>query len=679
MNQKELALKIHESKKIVSGHRTCPGCPICIILRTALATQDCPVVVASATSCAEVTTTIYPYTSWNTPWIHSLFANAAATISGVESAYLALKKKGKIKEEIKFMVFGGDGGTYDIGLQSLSGALERGHDFVYICYDNEGYMNCLSKDSLIFTKEGLKKITDVKEGEMVYAFDHKTQKPVLKKCSGVFDNGIKPVYEIETFHHNIKATGNHPFLIVKRNGRGKESELIWKTLEELKKGDQIVTLKKLEGDKSYSFNKINLSKKEDYKVNSLTEIKLPTKSSEDLLLYLGLFVGDGWVRGTDREVGFALPEKTEGREIVLKLNKKLFGIEKQGINKNYITISSVNLAKFINSLGFGKGAKFKTLPSWIFTIPDKEKKAFIRGLMQSDGYTHKKIKDSCRYLSASKELILKLRLLLQTLDYRVGKITIQKKLKGAIVVYRELLKDSEYYSICFSEKYPWNIEKYAKQYKYQRLLVKNKNFDVEIIKNITLVGKEPTLDLRVEGEHNFIADGIVVHNTGNQRSSATPIGASTTTTPTGKASLGKTKFPKDLAKIAIAHNIPYVATINPADLGDMFEKIKKAFEKKGPSVLVAFAACPTNMKAPSNQTIPISKLAIETNSYPLYEYEDGKYKINYKPNKKANIEEFLKTQTKFNAVLKNKEEIKKIQAFVDREWKELLLKEKISK
>jgi len=307
MNAKELALKILEKKKVVSGHRTCPGCPITVILRTALAATDDQVVVASATSCAEVTTTIYPYTSWNTPWIHSLFANAAATISGVESAYLAQKKKGKIKEKIKFMAFGGDGGTFDIGLQSLSGALERGHNFVYICYANEGYMN-----------------------------------------------------------------------------------------------------------------------------------------------------------------------------------------------------------------------------------------------------------------------------------------------------------------------------------------------------------------------------------TGAQRSSNTPYGANTTTTPSGKESYGKKEFQKDLAKIAIAHNIPYVATINPADLGDMFEKIKKAFEKKGPSVLIAFAACPTNMKAPSDQTISISKLAIETNSYPLYEYEDGKYKINYKPEKKAPVEEFLKTQTKFNAVIKNKAEIKKIQEYVDKEWKELLLKEKMT-
>jgi len=300
MNQKELALKIHEKKKIASGHRTCPGCPIAIILRTALATEDNPIIVASATSCAEVTTTIYPYTSWNTPWIHSLFANAPSTMSGVESAYKALKKKGKIKENIKFMVFGGDGGLMDIGMGSLSGALERGDHVVYICYGNEGYQN-----------------------------------------------------------------------------------------------------------------------------------------------------------------------------------------------------------------------------------------------------------------------------------------------------------------------------------------------------------------------------------TNNQRSSNTPYGAITTTTPAGKK-----EFQKDLAKIAIAHNIPYVATINPADLGDMFEKIKKAFSKNGPALLFAFAACPTNMKAPSNQTISISKLAIETNSYPLYEYEDGKYTINYKPEKRLPVIAFLKTQTKFKETIKNKEIVKKIQDNIDKEWVELILKEK---
>jgi len=89
----------------------------------------------------EVTTTIFPYTAWKVPFIHSAFENAAATMSGVEAAYRSLKKQGKYDKEVRFITFGGDGGTYDIGLQSLSGAMERGHRMLYVCYNNEAYMN----------------------------------------------------------------------------------------------------------------------------------------------------------------------------------------------------------------------------------------------------------------------------------------------------------------------------------------------------------------------------------------------------------------------------------------------------------------------------------------------------------------------------------------------------------
>ncbi len=137
-NIKELS-KIPE--RLTGGHRLCAGCGASIAVRQVLMGTKDPVVAGASTGCLEVATTIYPYTAWAIPFIHNAFENVAATISGAETAYRALKKKGKIKKEIKFVAFGGDGGTYDIGLQSLSGALERGHKFVYVCYDNEAYMN----------------------------------------------------------------------------------------------------------------------------------------------------------------------------------------------------------------------------------------------------------------------------------------------------------------------------------------------------------------------------------------------------------------------------------------------------------------------------------------------------------------------------------------------------------
>lgn len=126
---------------LVSGHRMCAGCGIAPVIRTILSASDKPVIIANSTGCLEVVTTTYPFTSWNTPWMHLTFENSAAVAAGIETAYKALRKKGKIDKEVNILAVGGDGGTYDIGFQALSGALERGHKFMYLVYDNEGYMN----------------------------------------------------------------------------------------------------------------------------------------------------------------------------------------------------------------------------------------------------------------------------------------------------------------------------------------------------------------------------------------------------------------------------------------------------------------------------------------------------------------------------------------------------------
>jgi pyruvate ferredoxin oxidoreductase beta subunit len=114
-----------------------------MVVRTILDSIDTPKVVVSATGCLEVATTRFPGTAWNVPWLHVAFENAAAVASGVEAASRALRRRGALpqEEELTFVVLAGDGGTYDIGLQALSGALERGHRFVFVCYDNEAYMN----------------------------------------------------------------------------------------------------------------------------------------------------------------------------------------------------------------------------------------------------------------------------------------------------------------------------------------------------------------------------------------------------------------------------------------------------------------------------------------------------------------------------------------------------------
>ena len=142
-NMKEIIAE--RPSRFTAGHRMCAGCGAPVVARMVLRAvkPEDHAVIANATGCMEVSSFIYPYTAWTDSYIHTAFECAAATCSGVEAAYKSMKRQGKLPEDehTKFIAFGGDGGTYDIGLQSLSGAMERGHDMTYVCYDNGAYMN----------------------------------------------------------------------------------------------------------------------------------------------------------------------------------------------------------------------------------------------------------------------------------------------------------------------------------------------------------------------------------------------------------------------------------------------------------------------------------------------------------------------------------------------------------
>jgi pyruvate ferredoxin oxidoreductase beta subunit len=124
------------------GHRACQGCLEALPIRLVLKAIGPDVIVISATGCMEVISSPYPYSSWEIPWYHVAFENTAAVASGVEAGLKAMMRKGVLeKKKIHVIGMAGDGGTADIGLQALSGALERGHDMLYVCTDNEAYMN----------------------------------------------------------------------------------------------------------------------------------------------------------------------------------------------------------------------------------------------------------------------------------------------------------------------------------------------------------------------------------------------------------------------------------------------------------------------------------------------------------------------------------------------------------
>ncbi|MGI6118219.1 MAG: thiamine pyrophosphate-dependent enzyme [Bilifractor sp.] len=145
MSEHSLKNMMARPERLAPGHRMCAGCGATVAVRAvlrALKPED-RAVIGNATGCLEVSSYMYPYSAWEDSYIHNTFENAGATLSGVETAYRVMKRKGRLPEgeHFKFITFGGDGGTYDIGFQSLSGAMERGHDMVYVCYDNGAYMN----------------------------------------------------------------------------------------------------------------------------------------------------------------------------------------------------------------------------------------------------------------------------------------------------------------------------------------------------------------------------------------------------------------------------------------------------------------------------------------------------------------------------------------------------------
>ncbi|MBN1380853.1 MAG: pyruvate synthase subunit beta [Deltaproteobacteria bacterium] len=133
---------VEKEEYFVSGHRACQGCGEALAVRLMTKALGRNAVITCATGCMEIISSNYPFTAWKNPWVHVAFPNAASVGSGVEAGLKTLRRKGRIPDRrVKVVSMGGDGGTADIGLQALSGAMERGHDMLYVCFDNEAYMN----------------------------------------------------------------------------------------------------------------------------------------------------------------------------------------------------------------------------------------------------------------------------------------------------------------------------------------------------------------------------------------------------------------------------------------------------------------------------------------------------------------------------------------------------------
>ncbi len=189
-----------------------------------------------------------------------------------------------------------------------------------------------------------------------------------------------------------------------------------------------------------------------------------------------------------------------------------------------------------------------------------------------------------------------------------------------------------------------------------------------------------SLSAAVERGHDFIYvmyDNEAYMNTGIQRSSATPEYAWTTTTPVGKREFWKKGWKKDMVGIMVAHRIPYAATATPAFPEDMYRKFKKAASIKGPKFIHILSPCPPGWRFPEEKTIEVARKAVLSKVFPLYEVENGRWRVTFKPARFIPVEEYLRMQGRFRYL--PEDAVRYVQETVDREWERLLRKEELSK
>jgi pyruvate ferredoxin oxidoreductase beta subunit len=224
-------------------------------------------------------------------------------------------------------------------------------------------------------------------------------------------------------------------------------------------------------------------------------------------------------------------------------------------------------------------------------------------------------------------------------------------------------------------------------YRFQRKLGRMK----DELKFIAFGGDGGTYDIgfqalsgAFERRHRFLyvcTDNEGYMNTGIQRSSATPYGAHTTTSPAGKVVPGKTVHRKDIMEIVIAHGVAYAAQTTVALWNDLVEKVRRALAADGPSFLNVLVPCPPGWGHAGDKTILLSRLAADTRFWPIYEWQDGRYKVNYEPKERKPVEEFMKLQGRFDHLFEGEQgraAVAELQRQVDAQWDLLKKKQQVS-
>ncbi len=411
-----------------------------------------------------------------------------------------------------------------------------------------GNFGCLTGDTKIFTdNRGLVEIKDIKNGDYVYSLDENDK--IIKKqiVNGKVSNGIKDVYELDVNGRTIRATSNHPFLALERKmikGIERKGRFVtkWKSLEELKENDLIALPKKIPiSGQPYRLSRIEIptnriigsnNQYAKFRMNLrhlYKAISVPEYTNENLMWFLGIFIGNGniWERkNTDSaKVTIAIPEYDSLRDELVKVTKNIFDYRIKQFGKRAVIINSGLVARFIKKIDFGGRSYEKKIPRWVYSLPEDQRLSLLAGIIDSDGHIHK---GEVAITSVNKELLEDVKMLAFSCGLNASRVFkhssggrrwVAVAMSNARDAYRLLLNGPNIKNIPLRDK-PKNFKLLKSTSKRNFVSSKGLNFKHQTsdylgfarISSIKYIGKEEVFDIEVENSHNFIANGIIVHN-----------------------------------------------------------------------------------------------------------------------------------------------------------------------
>ncbi len=387
---------------------------------------------------------------------------------------------------------------------------------------------CLSGETRVYTTRGPVPIREVQPGDVVFSYEEETGRLIPARVRATAYKGEREVFEVRVGSRVLRATANHPFLVLQRHqAPGKQRgryRVTWKYLHELKPGDLVGVAKRLP-----DLGRPAALQRPDPASRRWRPVRLPEQTSPDLMGWLGLYVGDGFTRlergGRKGRVEFAIPE-TDGalRQELPRTTAQLFGVEARNGDPYRLAVYSTALVRDLWENGFRGKARTKRIPAWVYTLPEEQRLAFLGGYVDADGYVRNGARNHDVVLTSANDALLEdVRALAQTCGIRTSAVhRFESKHPHdptrSVTGYRLQLAGDFDRLGCRSPERLARLggRKYAQDFSSAHDTSFRKHTTEFVgfakIDHIVPAGVEGVYDIEVEGPHNFVAEGLIVHN-----------------------------------------------------------------------------------------------------------------------------------------------------------------------